>query len=98
MIAGVPGLPSPGPAAAAQRRAAEEDVLIGQLRESLAAGDPSTDRARAGFVLLGNAEASRGNLAAAADAWRKALRVRFDPVLAAQAAEAAVQAIAARYA
>lgn len=92
LIAGVPSLPSPGPAAAAQRRAAEEAVLIGQLRESLAAMDPATDRARQGYVLLGNVEETRGNDAAAAAAWRIALRTRFDATLAARAAEAAVRA------
>ena len=92
LIAGVPGLPSPGPAAAAQRRAAEEAVLIGQLRESLAAMDPSTDRARQGYVLLGNVEEARGNDTAAAEAWRTALQAGFDPTLAARAAEATVRA------
>ena len=92
MIAGVPGLPSPGPAAAEQRRVAEEAVLVGQLRESLAAMDPATDRARQGHVLLGNVEEARGNDAAAATAWRTALQGRFDPTLAARAAEATVRA------
>lgn len=92
MIAGVPGLPSPGPAAAAQRRAAEEAILIGQLRESLGAMDPSTDRARQGYVLLGNVEEARGNDAAAAEAWHTALQSRFDATLAARAAEASVRA------
>lgn len=92
LIAGVPGLPSPGPAAADQRRAAEEAVLIGQLRESLAAMDPATDRARQGYILLGNVEEARGNDAAAAAAWRTALQTRFDPTLAARAAEASVRA------
>ena len=39
-------------------------------------------------MLLGNAEASRGHLHAAADAWRTALATRFDPTIAAEAAEA----------
>ena len=39
-------------------------------------------------MLLGNAEVSRGRLSAAADAWRTALATRFDPTLAAEAAEA----------
>jgi cytochrome c-type biogenesis protein CcmH len=39
-------------------------------------------------VLLGNAEASRGRLQDAADAWRTALAIRFDATVAAQAAEA----------
>ncbi len=92
MIAGVPSLPSPGPAAAAQRAAAEQAILIGQLRESLNAMDPRTDRAVQGYILLGNVEEARGNDAAAAAAWRTALQARFDPTLAARAAEAAVRA------
>ncbi len=39
-------------------------------------------------MLLGNAEASRGRFQEAADAWRIALTVRFDPTIAAEAAEA----------
>lgn len=92
LIAGVPGLPSPGPAAAAQRAAAEQAVLIGQLREALAAMDPQSERAAEGYVLLGNVEEARGSDAAAAAAWRTALQARFDPVIAVRAAEAAVRA------
>jgi len=92
LVAGVPALPSPGPPAAAQRAAAEQAILIGQLREALAAMDPATDRAVQGLILLGNVEEARGNNAAAAEAWRIALRTRFDATLAARAAEAAVRA------
>ena len=92
LVAGVPNLPSPGPAAAAQRQAAEQAILIGQLRESLAAMDPATDRAIQGYTLLGNVEEARGNDAAAASAWRTALQHRFDATLAARAAEATVRA------
>lgn len=93
LIAGVPNLPSPGPALEVQRRAAtEEAVLIGQLRESLAVMAPNTDRARQGYILLGNVEEARGNDAAAASAWGVALQTRFDATLAARAAEASVRA------
>ena len=92
LVAGVPNLPSPGPAAAARRQAAEQAILIGQLRESLAAMNPATDRAIQGYVLLGNVEEARGNDAAAAAAWRTALQHRFDATLAARAAEASVRA------
>ena len=54
--------------------------------------DPTTDRARQGYVLLGNVEEARGNDTAAAAAWRTALQGRFDPALAARAAEATVRA------
>ena len=89
VIGGSPGLPG---AASRQAHSAEEDALIAELRERLAAMDPHTEQARQGFLLLGNIEESRGNDAAAAVALRAALQVRFDPVLAARAAEAATRA------
>jgi cytochrome c-type biogenesis protein CcmH len=73
-------------------REAEEDHLIGALRARLATMDPKTEQARQGYVLLGGAEANRGRLQAAADAWRVALAARFDPVLAVRAAEAMYEA------
>jgi cytochrome c-type biogenesis protein CcmH len=42
--------------------------------------------------MLGNLEADQGDFAAAADAWRRALAVKFDPLLAAQVADAASRA------
>lgn len=89
IIGGSPGLPG---ASSREAHSAEEDALIGQLRERLAAMDPHSERARQGFLLLGNIEESRGNDAAAAAALRAALQVRFDPVLAARAAEALTRA------
>ena len=73
-------------------RSAEEAALIEELRERLALLDPASDRARQGYVLLGSVEEARGNDAAAADAYRMALRGRFDPTVALRAAEAAVRA------
>jgi len=71
------------------RQAAERDAaLIDELRHRIASLDPKSDRARQGLLLLGNVEDARGNLPAAADAWKQALQVRFDPTLAAQTAEA----------
>jgi cytochrome c-type biogenesis protein CcmH len=75
-----------------QARAAEEGALIAELRERLSTMDPATDRARQGYVLLGSVEEARGNAAAAAEAYRMALRGKFDPTIAARAAEAAVRA------
>jgi cytochrome c-type biogenesis protein CcmH len=95
IVGGSPGLPAAPLAeriAAAQQRATQEAALIAQLRQRLAAMDPRSDRARQGYVLLGNAEASRGRLTDAADAWRTALGVRFDPTLAAETAEAITEA------
>lgn len=64
------------------------EALIEALRAKLVAVDPNSDTAREGLVLLGNVEDRRGNLAAAAAAWRRAVAIRFDPTLAALAAEA----------
>ncbi len=89
VIGGSPGLPD---ASSKEAHSAEEDALIGQLRERLAAMDPRSDQARQGFLLLGNIEESRGNDAAAAAAWRASLQVRFDAMVAARAAEAATRA------
>ena len=85
---GLPGVPLAERIAAARQHAEQEAVLIAQLRQRLAEMDPHSDRARQGYVLLGNAEASRGRLKEAAEAWRTALAVRFDPTLAAETAEA----------
>lgn len=89
IVGGSPGLPT---ASSREGRTAEEDALVGELRERLAAMDPHSEQARQGYVLLGNVEESRGNYAAAAAAWRSALQVRFDATLAARTAEAATQA------
>jgi cytochrome c-type biogenesis protein CcmH len=91
LLGGSPGLPAAPMAeriAAARQREAEAAPLIARLRQTLAAMDPHSERAREGYILLGNAEASRGRLAQAADAWRTALATRFDPTIAAEAAEA----------
>jgi cytochrome c-type biogenesis protein CcmH len=95
LAGGYPGLPAAPLAeriAAAQRRAEHEAALIAQLRRRLGQLDPRSEQARQGYILLGNAEVSRGRLSAAADAWRTALTTRFDPTLAAEAAEAITEA------
>ncbi len=78
--------------AQADARARQDDALIATLRQGLAGLDPATPEARQGFVLLGQVEASRGNLQAAAAAWRVALSHGFDATLAMQAAEAQTRA------
>jgi cytochrome c-type biogenesis protein CcmH len=91
VIGGSPWLPAAPLAdriAAAHQRAEQEAALIAQLRQRLGELDPHSDRARQGYILLGNAEASRGRLKEAADAWRTALATRFDPTIAAETAEA----------
>jgi cytochrome c-type biogenesis protein CcmH len=91
LLGGTPDMPAAPLAAriaAARQRAQEAQTLIGELRARLATLDPHSDTAREGFVLLGGAEAGRGNLPAAVAAWRSALGTRFDPTLAAETAEA----------
>jgi cytochrome c-type biogenesis protein CcmH len=91
VVGGQPGLPAAPLAdriAAAQQRAQQETALIAQLRQRLAELDPHTEQSRQGYILLGNAEASRGRLREAADAWRTALAEKFNPTIAAETAEA----------
>ena len=91
LLGGSPGLPSVPlveRVAATRAREAHEALLIAQLRQRLGQLDPRTEQARQGYILLGNAEATRGRLQEAADAWRTALATRFDPTIAAEAAEA----------
>jgi cytochrome c-type biogenesis protein CcmH len=78
--------------AAAEAQAKRDEALITQLRTQLAKVDPKTEEGRQGFILLGNAEASRSNMRAAADAWGTALASRFDPLLAMEVAEATTEA------
>ncbi|MDT7952889.1 MAG: c-type cytochrome biogenesis protein CcmI [Acetobacteraceae bacterium] len=75
-----------------QAREAETATLVEGLRDQLATMDPNTDKARQGYALLGTVEEQRGNDAAAAAAFRMALHGKFDPTIAARAAEAAVRA------
>ncbi len=85
LVRGQPQMP-PEPyakiAARAKQEQAQAEALIARLRARLAALDPHTEQARVGYVLLGNAEATQGDDAAAAAAWRTALAVRFEPNLA----------------
>jgi cytochrome c-type biogenesis protein CcmH len=95
LLGGSPQLPSVPLAdrlAAESERATREAVLIAQLRQRLAEIDPHSEQAHQGYILLGNAEASRGRLQEAAEAWRTALGMRFDPTIAAETAEAITEA------
>jgi cytochrome c-type biogenesis protein CcmH len=95
VVGGNPNLPAAPLAervAVAQQRAEQEAALIAQLRRRLASLDPHSEQARQGYVLLGNAEVSRGRLHEAADAWRTALATRFDSTLAAETGEAISEA------
>ena len=73
-------------------RSTEEARLIDGLKTQLALLDPNSDKARQGYALLGSVEEQRGNDAAAAAAFRMALQGKFDPTLAARAADASVRA------
>lgn len=88
----LPAMPLGERIAAAEQRAQQESGLIAKLREVLGTLDPRSEQARQGYVLLGGAEAQRGDMEAAATAWKMALAVRFDPTLAAEAAEATTEA------
>ena len=95
LIDGNPGLPSEPMAdriAAGAAASRQEAALIAQLQAKLAKLDPHSDQARQGYVLLGNADAGRGEWGAAADAWNQALSAQFDPALAAETAEAMTRA------
>jgi cytochrome c-type biogenesis protein CcmH len=84
----LPGAPLAGRLAEARTEAAQAEALIAQLNAKIATLPPNSDQAREGYVLLGNMEDARQNLPAAADAWARALAIRFDATLAAQVAEA----------
>ena len=91
LVGGHPGLPAQPVAqrmAQAESRTQEDAALIATLREGLARLDPAAPEARQGYILLGQADASRSDWGAAAAAWRVALAHGFDPALAMQAAEA----------
>jgi cytochrome c-type biogenesis protein CcmH len=95
LIGGHPEMPDEPHAALVAQATAEahrDDALIESLRARVKQLDQKTEQARQGYVLLGNFEDNRGHLVAAADAWQHALDIRFDPLLAAQVAEATTQA------
>ncbi|NHO32672.1 c-type cytochrome biogenesis protein CcmI [Acetobacter fallax] len=64
---------------------------IDQLKQTLSVLPPGDPSIRQGYLLLGQAEASRGHDADAAVAWRKALDLEFAPELALQVAEEQVR-------
>jgi cytochrome c-type biogenesis protein CcmH len=87
----MPAAPLAARLAAANQDAQRSSELIAQLRQRLATLDPKADTTRQGYILLGNAEDSLGHLPEAAEAWRHALDIRFEPYLAALTAEAQTQ-------
>ncbi|MDB5374640.1 MAG: ccmI [Belnapia sp.] len=87
---GQPTMPSVPHAMRLEAAKGEEDMLA-ELRTRLATEDPSSERAQQGYILLGNFERSRGSLAAAATAYRRALASRFDAELTGQLAQVLLQ-------
>jgi cytochrome c-type biogenesis protein CcmH len=84
----MPAMPFAERKAAEAKDSAKAEALIAKLRDKLAAMDQTSELARQGYLLLGNAEDSLGHLEKAAEAWHKALAIRFDPGLGALTAEA----------
>jgi cytochrome c-type biogenesis protein CcmH len=89
---GLPALPLKERLAAMRERVHQEEALVAQLRVVLRKLDPHSDKAREGYILLGDAEARLGNIQGAASAWQSALAAKFDPTLAAETAEAMTEA------
>ncbi|GGC33003.1 hypothetical protein GCM10011504_09050 [Siccirubricoccus deserti] len=83
---GEPEMPS-APYSLRQQVAARDDEVLAMLRARLSQLPPESPQAREGWALLGNAERSRGQLAAAAEAYRRALAGQFDAELAGQLAQ-----------
>ncbi|MBU8537139.1 c-type cytochrome biogenesis protein CcmI [Falsiroseomonas tokyonensis] len=90
LVRGTPDMPAV-PFAERQRMAEAEDRMLEMLRSRVAALDPASEMGRQGQILLGNAERSRGRLAEAAAAYRKALEARFDGELAGDLAELEIE-------
>lgn len=88
---GTPDMPS---APWAERRVVmqRDDALLAQLRASMARLPPGSEQLRQGWLLLGNAERSRGQLDAATEAYAKALEIRFEADAAAQLAQVLLEA------
>ena len=90
LIRGTPEMPAV-PFQQRQDMAAAEEELLATLRQRLAAADPTSEQARMGHVMLGNAERNRGRAEPAIAAWRTALGIRFDPDLAGDIAELEIE-------
>jgi cytochrome c-type biogenesis protein CcmH len=95
LIGGRPDLPAEPIALRMQQadaRGHDDEQLIEMLKTRLAGMPSGSAQAHQGYILLGQAEASRGDWGDAALAWRRALEDGFEPTLAAQTAEAQVRA------
>nr|WP_256476452.1 c-type cytochrome biogenesis protein CcmI [Siccirubricoccus soli] len=85
LVTGMPEMPS-APYTLRREVAARDEAMLVQLRARLEQM-PEGAQARQGWVLMGNAERGRGELGAAADAYRRALAMQFEADLAAQLAQ-----------
>jgi cytochrome c-type biogenesis protein CcmH len=90
LVRGIPDMPSV-PYDLRRQQAEAEDQLLDTLRQRIAQADPTSEAARQGLVLLGNAERNRGRLEQASAAWARALVIRFDPQLAGDLAELQIE-------
>jgi len=90
-LTGIPEMPS-APYAQRQVEAGREADMLGQIRARLAGLPPGSEQAREGWVLVGNAERSRGRLNEAAEAYGRALTGRFDPDLTSQLGQVLLEA------
>lgn len=87
---GTPDVPA-APFVERAAEAARDDALLAQLRARIAMTPPASEGARQGWLLLGNAERARGRLDPAAEAFARALAIRFDAGIAAELAELQIQ-------
>ncbi|CEF39712.1 MULTISPECIES: c-type cytochrome biogenesis protein CcmI [Acetobacter] len=92
---GVPSLPAQplGPRLVAQHEQnTKNDTILNKLKQTLAQLPADDPNLRQGYLLLGQAEASREHYAEAAAAWQHALDLSFDPEIAARTGEALTRA------
>jgi cytochrome c-type biogenesis protein CcmH len=89
---GLPAMPLRARMAALAQRVRAQATIIEELKTVLQRLDPKSPKARAGYILLGNAEARLGDMPGAAQAWQTALDAQFDPALAVETAEAMTEA------
>lgn len=86
LLRGTPGMPSAPYSLRAEAQARDEQIMA-LMRERVAALDQTSEQARRGWILLGNAERGRGRVEATIEAWRRAIAIRFDASLAGDIAE-----------
>lgn len=90
LLRGIPEMPS-APYDLRRQQMEAEEQLLRQLRDRIAQLPPGSEPARQGLLLLGNAERNRGRDEAAAEAWTRALAIRFDGQLAGDLAELLIE-------